>query len=101
MRLAPLLLIGLVAAAPKRPPLPLPPIPPAHPPPSQIAPMPDLNLLAPRTEASGGPSVGFTMFRSPTVNTTSRGYPAGSQFRSKEDARPIQTPGLTLRVPLQ
>jgi hypothetical protein len=100
MRRVAWLLLGLAAAGPARAPLPLPPIPPAHPPPSTIAPMPDLNALRPTTQDGAGVSVGFTNFRSPNDNT-SLGYPTGSRFQSKEDARPITTPGFTVRVPLQ
>lgn len=100
MRRAAWLLVGLAAAGSPRTPLPLPPIPPAHPPPSAIAPMPDLNALKPQAQTNAGLSVGFTNFRSPQDNT-SLGYPTGSHFQTKEDARPIATPGFTLHVPLQ
>ena len=95
-----LLLLGLAAAGSPRAPLPLPPIPPVQSPPSAIAPMPDLNALRPQAEASAGPSVDFSNFRAPSGNTA-LGYPTGSRFQTKEDARPIATPGFTVHVPLR
>ena len=100
MRHAVWLLLGLTAARAPHAPLPLPPIPPANPPPAAIAPMPDLAALKPRVQPSDGPSVSFTNFRSPDPST-SLAYPTGSRFQTKEDARPIATPGFTVHVPLQ
>ena len=100
MRRAAWLLLGLAAAGSPHAPLPLPPIPPAHPPPSAIAPMPDLNALKPQGQTNAGLSVGLTNFRPPNDNT-SLGYPVGSRFQTKEDARPIATPGFAVHVPLQ
>jgi hypothetical protein len=42
-----------------------------------------------------------TNFRRPPTADSGAGFPHGSQFQSPEDARPIQTPGLTLTVPLR
>jgi len=101
MRRLGLCLIALLAAgAAPAPSLPEPPIPPAHPPLDQSAPVPDPNMLAPRDASSGGTQVSVTDFR---YNNQDRslGYARGSQYQSSEDRRPIQTPGLTVRVPLQ
>lgn len=99
-----LVLLGLLlmAAGPAKraqPPLPVPPVPPAHPPTAQSAPVPDPNQLAP---ASGSlmPDVQFRDFRA-SQYARSPGYAPGSQFQTSEDKRPIQTPGLTWKLPLQ
>ncbi|HLJ04660.1 MAG TPA: hypothetical protein VKT26_00195 [Acetobacteraceae bacterium] len=102
-RLSWLLLIPLLAAAGplKRnaPPLPVPPIPPAHPPTAQSAPIPDPDVVAPLA-GSLMPDVKFRDFRA-SQYATSPGYAPGSQFQTTEDKRPIQTPGVTWKVPLQ
>jgi hypothetical protein len=46
------------------------------------------------------PDVKFQDFRA-SQYSTSPGYAPGSQFQTSEDKRPIQTPGLTWKVPLQ
>ncbi len=99
-----LLSLLLIAASPvtRRAPtplLPVPPIPPAHPPADQSAPIPDPNLVAPRS-GSLMPDVKFQDFRA-SQYATSPGYAPGSQFQTSEDKRPIQTPGVTWKVPLQ
>jgi hypothetical protein len=98
-----LLSLLLIAAGPAKriapPPLPVPPIPPAHPPTAQSAPVPDPNLAAPLA-GSLLPDVKFQDFRA-SQYSTSPGYAPGSQFQTSEDKRPIQTPGLTWKVPLQ
>jgi hypothetical protein len=100
------LIMGLlltVAAGPVKNPeptqLPVPPIPPDHPPIDQSAPLPDTNLAAP-VSASLLPNVTIQDFRARQYNQ-SPGYSPGSQFQSSEDKRPIQTPGLSWKVPLQ
>ncbi len=80
--------------------LPVPPIPPAHPPAGQSAPVPDRDIQAPVETASQGTTVVPQDFRFRQFNQ-SLAYPPGSRFATSEDKRPIQTPGLTLRVPLQ
>lgn len=99
-----LLSLLLIAAGPVKrgapmPPLPVPPIPPAHPPTAQSAPMPDPNLVPPLA-GSVLPGVKFQDFRA-SQYATSPGYAPGSQFQTSEDKRPIQTPGVTWKVPLQ
>ena len=94
----------LTAAAPARPAtppfFPVPPIPPAHPPSDQTAPMPNTNVSAPPA-ASLVPNVTLQDFRANQFDDRSLGYAPGSQFETSEDKRPIQTPGLTWKVPLQ
>jgi hypothetical protein len=101
------LVFGLLltaAAGPVRhqpaPSLPVPPIPPAYPPADQTAPMPNSNVSAPPA-ASLLPNVTLQDFRANQSGDKSLGYVPGSQFESSEDKRPIQTPGLTWKVPLQ
>ena len=95
------ILLGLVAmAAGPAPVLPVPPIPPADAPTGQLAPVPDMDFRAPQTSASQGVQVSVNDFRVYRP-TSGLGYGRGSQFQSSEDKRPIQTPGLTLRLPLQ
>jgi hypothetical protein len=93
------LMLATVAAAPA-PSLPVPPIPPEHPPTAQSAPIPNPDARAPQDRSAGGAQVGLTDFRLDRDNQ-SLGYSPGSQFQTSEDRRPIQTPGLTVRVPLQ
>ena len=97
-------LLLTVAAGPARPvtvpTLPVPPIPPAEPPADQTAPMPNDNVSAPPS-ASFVPNVTLQDFRANQLDEKSLGYVPGSQFESSEDKRPIQTPGLTWKVPLQ
>jgi len=96
------LLVGVLmtmGAAPKRP-LPVPPIPPAHPPSVQTAPLPDRDLQAPAAAATTGTQLDMRNFRVPNIQQGMR-YTPGSQFRTSDDKRPVQTPGLTVRVPLQ
>lgn len=90
-----------VAAAPARRPLPLPPVPPATPPTDQVAPTPDRNVLAPLVPAETGVRVLPQDFRAHRFNNQGLGYVPGSQFETSEDKRPIQTPGISVQVPLQ
>ena len=94
-----LALFATVAAGPKRP-LPVPPLPPANPPRDQSAPLPDRDMEAPHASGTQGPQVGIRDFRLRRFDD-SPGFAPGSQFETSEDKRPIQTPGLTVRVPLK
>lgn len=95
-----LALLVTTAAAPARRPLPLPPIPPANPPISQIAPVPDRDMTAPLDTAGNGVQVRPHDFRVRRFKD-GMGFAPGSQFESAEDKRAIQTPGVSVRVPLQ
>ena len=97
---AALFLLLLIAGAAPAPSLPVPPIPPLHPPAAQSAPIPNPDARAPLDRSAGGTQVGFTDFRLDR-DTQSLGYSPGSQFQTSEDRRVVQTPGLTVRVPLQ
>jgi hypothetical protein len=90
----------LLASGPNRS-LPVPPIPPANPPTARTAPMPNRDAVGPLTPAENGPKVQLKDFRAGPFQQSGLAYSRGSQFQSDEDKRPIQTPGLTVRVPLQ
>lgn len=98
------LLSGIVAGAASPPPphaaLPVPPIPPAHPPVDQAAPLPDGDLRGPPLDSVQGARIGLTQFRKQNYDPSS-GYAPGSRYQDSEDRRVIQTPGLTLKVPIQ
>jgi hypothetical protein len=95
------LALATVAAAPAPRPLPLPPIPPPSPPSEQAAPTPDRDARAPWAPAQNGVRVLPQDFRAYHFNNQGLGYVPGSQYETSEDKRPIQTPGLSLQVPLQ
>lgn len=99
-----LLVALLTAAAGRTPapsaPLPIPPVPPANPPTDSFAPVPNLSVRQPPSGTAPGPQVQIRDFRSSNFNQD-RGYTPGSEFQTSEDKRPIQTPGLSVQVPLQ
>ena len=100
-RLALLLLFTATGAGPT-PTLPLPPVLPEHPRTDQTAPIPNPDARGPRDAASVGTQVQVSDFRvSRQGQTQGLGYSPGSQFQTSEDRRSLQTPGLTVRVPLQ
>jgi hypothetical protein len=63
--------------------------------------MPNRDAVGPLTPAENGPKVQLKDFRAGPFQQSGLAYSRGSQFQSDEDKRPIQTPGLTVRVPLQ
>ena len=87
-------------ASPPEATLPLPPIPPPQPPTDQSAPLPDRDARAPALGPLLGGRVTVQDFRIRRFQQ-GLGYARGSEFESNEDKRPIQTPGVTVRVPLQ
>jgi hypothetical protein len=91
-----LLLIGSPAMAET---LPVPPEPPAQITQSQSAPVPDPDAdgRVPREELHS--YVEIRNFRSPTA-APGHGFTPGSQFRSPEDRKAIQTPGVSFTVPI-
>jgi hypothetical protein len=95
---AALVLLATVAAGP-RPSLPIPPIPPADPPTDQSAPLPDRDARAPSDGTSPGARVSLQDFRVQRFYQ-GLGYAPGSHYETSEEKRPIQTPGLTVQVPL-
>ena len=77
---------------------PVPPIPPAGAQPAKPAPMPDRDVQPPPDLPHT--KVTPTDFHLPKVDADA-GYPYGSQHRSPEDMKPIDTPGFTLTFPLR
>jgi hypothetical protein len=82
---------------------PIPPIPPrASRQLAKPAPVPDWDTpLPPDPNSSPHTKVSVADFRRPLTADSGAGFPHGSQFQSREDARPIQTLGLTLTIPLR
>ncbi len=79
--------------------LPVPPVPPSSPPSSTAAPVPDNDFFPPQSAANAGPTVALKFFRSQTYDP-GLGFSPGSRYRSSEERKPIQTPGISLSVPL-
>jgi len=80
--------------------LPVPPVPPDQRPVGDVAPVPNPDLLAPASPASDQPSVSVRLFRNRPYDP-SVGFTPGSRYQSSEDRKPIQTPGLSLSVPIK
>ena len=95
-----ILVVLVLGGAGPQSPLPVPPIPPLHPPTDESAPLPNENIEAPAPDASQGPQFSIHDFRVNRFNS-SMGYIPGSQFETSEEKRPIQTPGVSVRFPLQ
>jgi hypothetical protein len=95
-----LVVLVSTAAASPAPSLPIPPIPPADPPSDHAAPMPDRSLQAPPGDGGRGVQVNVEDFRIERFYQ-GLGYGPGSHFETSEEKRPIQTPGVTLKLPLQ
>jgi hypothetical protein len=93
-------LVATLAAGPSPlPPLPIPPIPPEAPPIDQSAPLPDRDANVP-TDNSAKTRLSVQDFRIQRFYQ-GLGYAPGSHFATSEEKRPIQTPGLSVQVPLQ
>jgi hypothetical protein len=80
--------------------LPEPPIPPVIPPIADAAPVPNPDAAAPITPSLDEPSVNVRMYRA-RMYDPSVGFAPGSHYESTEDRKPIQTPGLSISVPLK
>lgn len=80
--------------------LPVPPVPPSSPPLAEIAPTPNVDAPAPVTTASDAPSVYVRLYRA-NLFDPSLGFAPGSRYQSSEDRKAIQTPGLSISVPLK
>jgi hypothetical protein len=79
---------------------PIPPIPPAHPPADVAAPTPNADAHGPVTYASTDPRLAIEFYRAKRYDM-SRGFAPGSRFQTSEDRKPIQTPGISITVPIQ
>lgn len=80
--------------------LPVPPVPPEHPPLADAAPVPNVNAEAPVAPTSDKPSLNVRMYRAKMYDP-GEGFVPGSRYQSSEDRKPIQTPGLSIDVPLK
>jgi hypothetical protein len=81
--------------------MPAPPMPLVHAPWQELAPIPDRDATPPVSrDSSSFVNVNVTDFRTTAIQT-SAGFAGGSQYRSAEDLRSIQAPGVKLAVPLQ
>jgi hypothetical protein len=79
--------------------LPIPPVPPYPPPSSESAPVPN-RASAPAQPLSEEPNLNLKLYRSQPPDP-SLGFSPGSRYQSSEDRKAIQTPGLSLSVPLR
>ena len=95
--LAAVIILGPVAMAEQ---LPLPPIPPEHPGLGETAPVPNVDVRGPLLAVSKSPTVDVRLFRNRPYET-GMGFTPGSRYLTSEDRKPIQTPGLSISVPLQ
>jgi hypothetical protein len=93
----PLLMSALGAMAEE---LPVPPIPPDHFLLGDSAPVPNPDARPPLTPVSNSPTVDLRQFRNRPYDPC-QGFPPGSRYQNSEDRKPIQTPGLSISVPLQ
>jgi hypothetical protein len=93
------LLMGIGSAAIAED-LPVPPIPPNIAPIADAAPVPNPDAEAPVTPSSDEPSVNVRLYRV-RMYDPSAGFVPGSRYQSSEDRKPIQTPGLSISVPLK
>ena len=83
------------------PKLPVPPTTTAFVPRTELAPVPDREAHLPiKQDTTSHINLSVTDFRATTIDT-SAGFVGGSRYRSAEDLRALQTPGLKLTMPLQ
>jgi hypothetical protein len=80
--------------------IPEPPIPPEHQPLAESAPVPDPDAQAPIPAASDEPTFDVRLYRARPYDP-GMGFAPGSRYQSSEDRKPIQTPGLSISVPLK
>jgi hypothetical protein len=80
--------------------LPLPPAPPDHLAVAEDAPVPDADARAPVPTLVQGAKVSLEMYRASRFDP-SLGFAPGSRFQTAEDRKPIQTPGVSVRIPLK
>jgi hypothetical protein len=80
--------------------LPVPPVPPGHPPLADAAPVPNVDAEAPAAPTSAKPSVNVRVYHA-NIYDPSLAFVPGSRYQATEDRKPIQTPGLSISVPLK
>jgi hypothetical protein len=100
LRMIVILSAGLFSVSALAEDLPIPPIPPEHPPLAEVAPIPDVDARAPVILESEAPSVDVRLYRAKAFDP-SMGFVPGSRYQTNEDRKPIQTPGLSISVPLK
>jgi hypothetical protein len=81
--------------------LPVPPLPPTATPPTFAAPVPDDTVQPPTPEAANSPVVRPDVFNAPIENLTSDGFLPGSRYEDSEERKGIQTPGVSVTIPLR
>ncbi len=79
--------------------LPVPPVPPSNPPTGQAAPVPNVDARLPTAPASNTLSIDVRLYRARPYDPA-YGFVPGSRYQSTEERKPIQTPGLSVSVPL-
>ena len=79
---------------------PVPPVPPDYPPLAETAPVPNADARAPSTPQSASPSVDVRLYRARPYDP-GLGFAPGSRYQNNEERKPIQTPGVSISVPLQ
>jgi hypothetical protein len=92
-----MMIFGPVAMAEK---LPIPPIPPEHVSLGEVAPVPNVDARGPIAPESHSPTFDLRIFRNRPYDP-GMGFAPGSRYQTSEDRKPIQTPGLSISVPLQ
>jgi hypothetical protein len=95
-----LALMLAMAAGARADDLPVPPLPPRHAPPADTAPVPDRDASGPIPQPGDEPSFNVRLYRSKPFDP-SAGFTPGSRYQSTEDRKAIQTPGISMSVPLQ
>ena len=80
--------------------LPEPPTPPSRIPEAEAAPVPDREISAGIASAADTASVELRDFQSP-ASQPGLGFTPGSRFRTPQERKPVQTPGVSISVPLQ
>ena len=80
--------------------IPVPPIPPQQAVPDAVAPVPDPDVRIPVAIVSEEPRVDLRLYRALPYDP-GLGFAPGSRYRSNEDRKPIQTPGLSISVPIR
>jgi hypothetical protein len=80
--------------------LPVPPLPPGQAPADLAAPVPDNDLRNPVVASSDSPSFALKFYRARPYDP-GMGFAPGSRYQTNEDRKPIQTPGLSVSVPLK
>ncbi len=96
---APMVFLLMAATAALAEELPVPPSPPDRGPASDAAPVPNLDAQNPATASQAQTNVQVQFYRSQPYQA-GVGFAPGSRYRTPEDRKPIQTPGLSVSVPL-